>query len=62
MTRDEALRDACQERCAGFGDPPCWELDRRENVPFDACADCVSDVDGPQPEPLDPDAVVRPLL
>lgn len=61
MLTDPAL-SACTERCAEVGDPPCHELDRRNGVPFAPCADCLRDCGIEVPEPIDPAAVVGPLL
>jgi len=54
----DPARDACRERCAEFGDPPCWVI--TDN--WKACADCLSDIGVEAVVPLDPSAVVRPLL
>ncbi len=59
---DADMRSACQERCAEFGDPPCYEIDRRNNNPFTACSECLADCGGPAAAPLDPDAVIAPLF
>ena len=60
------LRSACLERCAEFGDPPCYDLDNWDPEEKDAyCVacrkECGEDVDD-DPVPLDEHAVVRPLL
>lgn len=57
------LREACSDRCAEVGDPPCYRLDCWDGK--DWCVDCREDAGedtGDDPIPLDPDAVVRPLL
>lgn len=61
---DEAnLLDACEERCAKTGDRPCYELAAMEGEDFKPCTDCFNDCGLPiPPEPLDPDAVIAPLL
>lgn len=48
----------CADRCAEFGDPPC----RRVEPGCKPCRECCEAVGFMMPEPLDPDAVVRPLL
>lgn len=62
MTREDPARAACAERCAEYGDPPCYEMDRREGTEWKPCDDCLRDIGAPVAEPLDPDAVLRPLL
>lgn len=60
-TLDQRLRAACDEKCEG--DVPCYVLDARANTLFKPCDDCLRDCgEEPAPPPLDPDAVVRPLL
>lgn len=54
----EAVWDACAARCAQFGDPPC----RRVEPGCRPCHECVAASGVVLVEPLDPDAVVRPLL
>jgi hypothetical protein len=61
MLKDPVL-DACAERCAEFGDPPCHELDRRNDEPFVPCADCLRACGLEVPDPIDPRAVIEPLL
>lgn len=58
MKFDKDLKEACRENCAEFGDPPCWEIDPG----CDPCKECRLEVGDHIPEPLDPNAVVRPLL
>jgi hypothetical protein len=48
-------KDACADICAGFGDPPCWEVDP-------AAMPCPKCRMTPLPEPLDPSAVIAPML
>lgn len=60
------LRAACAGRCAAYGEPPCYEFDNASAWhEADWCKECRSDagedVDS-DPEPLDPAAVVAPLL
>lgn len=62
MTHEEKLRSICQSRCAEYGDPPCYELDNREQVPVEFCTACRAEAGEEIVEPLDPNAVVRPLL
>ena len=60
------LRSACRDRCAEFGDPPCFELDLWDGDAKDAyCVDCRRECGENVDEdaaPLDEHAVVRPLL
>jgi len=64
----DPARNACQERCAEFGDPLCYEIHEQPHgeyvaqKPWQPCADCLSDIGVEVVEPLDPGAVVRPLL
>lgn len=63
MTIEKLLRSLCQDRCAEFGDPPCYELAERGGDEPAWCELCERDAGlDPKPEPLDPNAVVRPLL
>jgi hypothetical protein len=65
---DEKLRDACTERCAAAGDPPCWSLNPEQglaggvDVRYPPCVDCLVDAGCETDAPLDPAAVVAPLL
>lgn len=60
---ESTLRNICQERCAEAGDPPCYELDRREGVPWTACSTCLAEAGEESPsDPIDPNAVIRPLF
>lgn len=64
-TPEQLLKSECQDRCAEYGDPPCYELveDPPSIGPWRACADCLNACGfPPDPEPLDPAAVVRPLI
>ena len=62
ITNDQ-LRSACQNRCADFGEPSCYDLAEDEGEEFKPCVACLIDCGLPiPPEPLDPDAVVAPLL
>ncbi len=44
------LREACRERCAESGDPPCWELNPGDgiqggvDVRYPPCGDCLRDI------------------
>lgn len=53
-----AVVEACRERCAAFGDPPCF----RAEPGCRPCLDCLAEAGEVLEEPLDPDAVIRPLL
>ncbi len=65
-TMEEKLRSVCQDRCAEeHGDPPCWEIVKDEPSlgEWSPCAECKADCGLPvEPEPLDPEAVMRPLI
>ena len=60
------LRAACRDRCAEMGDPPCFELACWDPDEKDAwCVACRRDAGenvDEDPVPLDPDAVIAPLL
>lgn len=63
MTPEQELRSICQDRCAEFGDPPCYELDKRSDVPWIPCSECLVEAGEPTPlESLDPQAVIRNLI
>ena len=61
---EKRLREECRDSCAEYGDPPCFELDSWAGDPT-YCVDCRGaageDVSA-DPQPLDDNAVVRPLL
>lgn len=57
--RDPAAA-ACRERC--IPDPPCYELDRRDGKSWRPCDDCLDEIGEEVIAPIDPDAVLRPLL
>ena len=67
---NDPARDACAERCAEFGDPPCWEvvadmkreLGERLGPAWSPCADCFRDIGVEVVDPIDPAAIVSPLL
>lgn len=62
MTLDQEIRDLCRDKCAEFGDPPCWRLDDNDGIPFAPCSECLAET-GTAPEvKLDPDAVIRNLI
>lgn len=67
MTTDPA-RAICRERCAEFGDPPCFEVHADivgrdpDAVEWTPCRQCLGDLGIEVADPLDPNAVVRPLL
>lgn len=62
MIMEDPARAACRERCANVGDPPCYEVDADAGREWTACDDCKRDVGAEVIEPLDPDAVTRPLI
>lgn len=53
-----AVWTACIDRCAQFGDPPCFQVEPGCRP----CADCCDEAGHVLVEPLGPNAVVRPLL
>lgn len=55
------LRSACEDRCAAHGDKPCFVVEPGCDACMDCRRECGEDVDG-DPLPLDPNAVVRPLI
>lgn len=60
MSRCDPALIACAERCAEFGEPPCYDVvGYRRWTP---CAECLSETGVEPVEPPDPAAVVRPLL
>lgn len=50
--------DACVERCAEFGDPKCLDV----SPTCGPCEDCLVECGLEVIPPLDPNAVVGPLL
>ena len=65
MSVTKFLMSLCQDRCSAFGEPPCYDIveDEPRLGPWSPCKDCRAEAGIPDdPEPLDPDAVVRPLL
>lgn len=58
MILDQQLRSICQSRCAEFGEPPCFEFNKFDGF----CKECREESGEHVDEPLDPNAVVRPLL
>lgn len=64
------LRDACAERCAEFGDPPCHELENRTRnsrfndvmEPIKPCGECLRDIGIEPGDEFDANAAVRLLL
>lgn len=65
MTMEERLKSACQDRCAAFGEPSCYEIcnDEPGAAPWRPCRDCLAECGlPPEAEPLDPNAVIKPLL
>jgi len=57
----DTLESICAERCADFGDPPCYQVVENWSA-AKFCADCRRACGIEVPEPIDPNAVVRPLL
>jgi hypothetical protein len=62
----DPVRAACSERCAQFGDPPCYELEGTGPVddPFiwTPCSECLADAGEIAPAVLDPNAAIRNLI
>lgn len=58
----DPARLICADRCAEFGEPPCYELDHQAGEAWTPCEECVLAAYGKAPDPIDPNAVVRPLL
>lgn len=58
----DPARSACAERCAEFGEPPCYEICGGEGVPWTACSDCLMDIGCDPIETIDPAAVIRNLI
>jgi len=62
------LRSICQDACAEFGDPPCYEVHEdlraagKQMNAWSPCEDCLASAGIETPEPLDPAAVIRNLL
>ena len=55
---DKELMSLCGDRCAEFGEMPCYEA-----VPgCEPCGDCMVDAGMVPVVPLDPNAVIAPLL
>lgn len=58
----------CSDRCAVFGDPPCYEVHadfRKQGKAvggWKPCAECLEDANVEVPDALDPAAVIAPLL
>lgn len=64
-TMEEKLKSACQARCSEFGEPACYIIvaDEPGAAPWAPCSDCKADCGiEADPEPLDPAAVMRPLI
>lgn len=65
MSVTKHLMSLCQDRCSEFGEPSCMQVveDNPDLRPWRPCRDCLEEAGLPaDPEPIDPDAVVRPLL
>jgi hypothetical protein len=64
----EPLREACNNRCAGVGDPPCWALNPSEginggvDVRYEPCGECLRDIGVEPGDEFDEAAAVRRLL
>ena len=63
------IRDACAERCAGFGDPPCHELIANGQRAINAlgtamkpCGECWRDVGVEPGDEFDEDAALGRLV
>jgi hypothetical protein len=62
-TMIDPVKSACAERCANTsGDAPCYEVCADIGQEWKPCAECLIECGIEPVEPIDPDAVVRPLL
>lgn len=63
----------CADRCAEFGDPPCYDLHREKVIAFEEdgdpdpgrwipCDDCKRDAGVEVVDEIDPAAAIRPLI
>lgn len=65
---EDPARASCRERCAIAGDPPCYDVHRdmiedgTATGDWKPCADCLDEIGCEAVDPLDENAVVRPLL
>jgi hypothetical protein len=63
MQKEDPARVACRERCAEFGDPPCYEVGGTIGPKgWLPCDDCRRDVGEDVPEPFDESAAVGRLV
>lgn len=65
MSMEEKLKSLCQDRCSAFGEPPCYEIVKDEPSlgEWTPCRDCRAEAGlPPEGDPIDPAAVIRPLL
>lgn len=67
--REDPAREACRERCAEFGDPPCYEIWQDSPSPAEQrdgkwvpCAECLRDVGIEVGDEFDETAAVGRLL
>ena len=53
-----ALKDICRERCAKYGEPPCWRLPDliQPCEQITPCDECLADVEGVARCPVKPNA------
>lgn len=63
MSIDNQLRSVCQDRCGEMGDPACYEIDDRSDIPWTPCSECLAELGLPiPPQPQDPNAAIRNLI
>lgn len=61
MTADPCIA-ICADKCAEFGEPPCWQIVRDIGVAWEACEDCLVEAGCEVVDAIDPAAVVGLLL
>ena len=54
----DPCRSICQDACAEFGDPPCYEI----VADWKPCGECLVAAGVEVPEPIDPSAVVKDMF
>jgi hypothetical protein len=59
---DSRLRDACSERCAEYGEPPCYEIAPEAYAHEGPCTECLKECGIEIVEPIDPNAAIGNLL
>ncbi len=59
---NDPVKSKCQDRCAEFGEPACYEMAHSEGFEFEPCSDCLRDCGIEVNEPFDPNAAIGTLL